>query len=240
VTADPVLWHDLECGGYTADLALWRELGLAAGGPVLDVGAGTGRVALELAGAGIEVWALDRDPELLAAGAARAAGLPVTPIQGDARDFTLDGAVPLVLAPMQLVQLLGGAAGRIAFLERAAAHLAPGGRVACALAADLEPFDPATALLPTPDMREDGDRVLSSQPLRVVAEDGGWVIERVRQVVGAGGEVTTSDDTIRLDAVTPEALEREGAAAGLRPAGRRTIPDTSEHVGSEVVILAHA
>ena len=41
-----VVWHDVECGGYDADLTLWQELAREAGGPVLDVGAGTGRVAL--------------------------------------------------------------------------------------------------------------------------------------------------------------------------------------------------
>jgi SAM-dependent methyltransferase len=240
VSTDAVLWHDLECGAYTADLPLWRELAGRAGGPVLDVGAGTGRVALDLARSGAAVTALDRDPELLAALAERAAGLAVTPARGDARDFTLPGRFALVLAPMQLVQLLGGPEGRVAFLRRAAAHLAPGGLVVAALAATLEPFDPATSLLPAPDMREDGDRVLSSQPIRVAAEDGGWVIERVRQVVSAHGEITAADDHIRLDAVDPADLEREGAAAGLVPAGRRTIPDTDEHVGSEVVILARA
>ena len=37
-----MVWHDVECGGYDADLTLWRELAREAGGPVLDVGAGTG------------------------------------------------------------------------------------------------------------------------------------------------------------------------------------------------------
>ena len=37
-----VVWHDLECGGYDADLPLWRELAADADGPVLDLGAGTG------------------------------------------------------------------------------------------------------------------------------------------------------------------------------------------------------
>ena len=52
-----VIWHDVECGAYEADLPLWREL---ASGRVLDVGAGTGRVALDLARAGHPVTALDR------------------------------------------------------------------------------------------------------------------------------------------------------------------------------------
>jgi ubiquinone/menaquinone biosynthesis C-methylase UbiE len=43
------LWHDLECGDYRDDLPSWRSLAATAGGPVLDVGAGTGRVTLDLA-----------------------------------------------------------------------------------------------------------------------------------------------------------------------------------------------
>ena len=57
----------MECGRYVADLALWQELAARERGPVLDVGAGTGRVALDLARAGHAVTALDREPELLAA-----------------------------------------------------------------------------------------------------------------------------------------------------------------------------
>ena len=64
---DHVIWHDLECGGYGAELPLWREPAAAEGGPVLDVGAGTGRVALDLARRGVEVHALDLDRALDAA-----------------------------------------------------------------------------------------------------------------------------------------------------------------------------
>ena len=73
-----VVWHDVECGAYAADLPLWRELARAAAGPVLEIGAGTGRVALRPARAGFAVTALDRDGELLAELAGRAAlrGIP--------------------------------------------------------------------------------------------------------------------------------------------------------------------
>ena len=55
-----VVWHDVECGQYSADLALWDELAAREPGPILDVGAGTGRVSLVLAALGHDVTALDR------------------------------------------------------------------------------------------------------------------------------------------------------------------------------------
>jgi len=63
-----VIWHDVECGAYAADLPLWRDLAISHAGPVLDVGAGTGRVSLHLAGQGHRVVALDRGLELTPAG----------------------------------------------------------------------------------------------------------------------------------------------------------------------------
>jgi hypothetical protein len=48
---------------------------------------------------------------------------------------------------------------------------------------------------------------------------------------------TTEHDVIVLTAVTADELTAEGVAAGLRPAGARSIEATPEHVGSEVVLL---
>ena len=47
-----VAWHEVENGSYDADLFLWRQLADTANGPVLDLGAGTGRVAADLAARG--------------------------------------------------------------------------------------------------------------------------------------------------------------------------------------------
>src|SRR3954454_12202777 len=83
------LWHDLECADYREDLPLWRSLVAETGGPVLDIGAGTGRVSLDLAARGTSVVALDSDAALLAALEHRAAGLPVETVVADARRFEL-------------------------------------------------------------------------------------------------------------------------------------------------------
>jgi SAM-dependent methyltransferase len=102
------IWHDVECGAYAADLPLWEELAERSGGPVLELGCGTGRVALHLARRGHEVVGLDRDAELLAVLAARGIGLPVSALEADARSFKLESPAALVLAPTHLLQLLAG------------------------------------------------------------------------------------------------------------------------------------
>src|ERR1700730_14217586 len=86
-----VIWHDLECGPYRADLALWLELAERQRGPVLEIGAGTGRVSLHLARNGYEVTALDREPALLDALRERDDRGAVRTVCADARRFSLDG-----------------------------------------------------------------------------------------------------------------------------------------------------
>jgi SAM-dependent methyltransferase len=235
-----VIWHDVECASYAADLELWRRLAAAAGGPVLDIGSGTGRVALDLAERGHDVWALDADAALVEAleRRARQRGLRVHGASGDARTFELGGArFALAIAPMQVVQLLGGPAGRSAMLERVRAHLAPGGVFAAALA---DPFEGEPAEMvgpPLPDVREQDGWVFQSQPIAVRAVAGGSEIDRVRQAVSPTGDLTESFNTIRLDDLTPEELESDGRAAGFAVRPREAVPPISDYVGSTIVVL---
>jgi SAM-dependent methyltransferase len=227
-----VMWHDVECGGYTADLPLWRHLAREAGGPVLDVGAGTGRVALDLARAGHEVTALDIDADLLAALETRADGLPVRTLVSDASDFDA-GSFALVAVPMQTIQLVADRHGFFASARRA---VAPDGLVALAITGQLEPFE-AEVELPPPDTGEaDGWRFFS-QPTAVRVTADGMRIERLRHTVGPSGERTSEPNVIVLAAVSAEGLAEEGEAAGLHPHATLHIAPTREHVGSEVVVL---
>jgi SAM-dependent methyltransferase len=248
-----VIWHDVECGSYTEDLPLWRSLAAEVGDPVLDVGAGTGRVALDLARAGYRVTALDRDPELVGAMAERVAGLSlgknseiavvssearVTPVVADARDFDLVERFPLVIVPMQTIQLLDGRDGRAAFLRCARRHLVAGGVLAVAIVEILDLYEVVDGgPAPLPDVGEHDGVVYSSLPTAVRADRSGFVLERRRETVSPAGELAVEDNLIRLDRLTARALEREAAAAGFRPAGRRSVPATEDYSGSEVVIL---
>lgn len=240
-----VVWHDVECGSYVEDLPLWRSLAAEYGDPVLDVGAGTGRVTLDLARAGYRVTALDRDPELLAALNDRLAeNRRIAPdmcqtVVADARDFELgERRFPLVIVPMQTIQLLGGAEGRAAFLRCAHRHLIPGGVLAVAIAEVLDLYEVVDGMpMPLPDVREVDGIVYSSQPTAVRADGGGFVLERRREIVSLEGDMTVEENVIRLDRLTVRGLEREGVAAGFERGGRAHVPATEDYSGSEVVVL---
>jgi SAM-dependent methyltransferase len=232
-----VIWHDLECGGYAEDLALWRSLVSDYGDPVLDVGAGTGRVTLELARGGYHITALDRDPELLAELARRAARFNVDTVLADAREFELGQRFALCIVPMQTIQLLGGPDGRAEFLARARRHLFEGGILAIAISETLELFEISDGASPLPDICELDGVLYASHPTAVRADDDGFVLERRRETVTADGTRSVAQDLIRLDRLSGEELEREAAASGLTAIEKRTVPPTADHVGSQVVIL---
>ncbi len=233
-----VVWHDLECGAYDVDLPLWRALAAEyRGGPIADIAAGTGRVALDLAGSGYDVIAIDSDPDLIAALRARSRGRPVTTLVADARDFALDEPVGLMIVPMQSVQLFGGAAGRAAFLACARAALRPGGVLALAIADTLSAASGDELQAPAADLCEVAGVRYSSRPIALHDDPDAVTIERLREVVDPGGERTVTQDLTALDKLTAEQLEDEGVAAGFGVLPRREVAWNEEYIGSSVVML---
>lgn len=232
------IWNDVECGSYSADLALWGELAEEAGGPVLELGCGTGRVALHLARRGHTVVGLDVDPELVAALSERAAGLPLETIAADAREFRLGGDVALALAPMQMLQLLPDAADRVACLRCVSSQLRPGGRFAAAILERMP--EPDGSPPPLPDIRDVDGWVYSSLAVEAAVGPEEILIRRLRQTVSPTGELSEEDNEVRIATFPAAQLEAEATEAGLVPVERHEIPPTDIHVGSLVVVLGKA
>jgi len=220
------IWHEVECGGYQADLAIWEELAEGRG-PVLDLGCGTGRVTRHLARRGHEVRGLDIDPALID-------DLDGAEL-GDARDFELGRRFGLILAPMQLIQLFADEGERIQCLRCVAGHLAADGLAAFAIVESMPA--PIDAPPPLPDTREVDGWVYSSLPVAAAVDAEAISVRRLRQTVAPGGELTEELDEVRLRRLDAAALEGEAEGVGLRPAGQRPISATAEHVGSTVVLL---
>ncbi len=221
-----VVWHEAECGGYAADLELWGELA-AEREPVLEIGCGTGRVTSYLARRGHDVLGLDSDPKLIEALADAELG--------DARQFDLGRRFGLVLAPMQLIQLLAGAEERRRCLHCVAAHLAPGGVAAFAIVEAMpEPIEHAS---PLPDTREVDGWVYSSLPVDARVDDEAIRVRRLRQTVSPEGEFSEEIHEVALSTLEAGTLEAEARDTGLVPAGRRSISPTDAHVGSTVVLF---
>lgn len=112
------------------DAAVERVAALAgAGGTVLELGVGTGRLALPLAAAGCRVLGLDSSPEMLDRLRAKDPGGTVAATVGDVADPAAwpDGPVDVVLAANNLLLNLPDADSQRRCVALAARHLRPGG-----------------------------------------------------------------------------------------------------------------
>ncbi len=234
-SSEAAIWHDVECGAYAADLPVWDDLAERFGDPVVELGAGTGRLAIHLARRGHRVIGLDNDPELIAAQRERAAGLPVTPLLADARGFELPEPAALVLAPMQLLQMLADRAERLACLAAIARQLRPGGRLAAALVEGMPEPEEGEPLLP--DVRDVDGWIYSSLPLEATVGPEHIVVHRLRQKVSPSGELTDIPDEVTICTLSADELEAEAAEVGLVPIERLYVDPTEDHVGSTVVVL---
>jgi SAM-dependent methyltransferase len=124
------------------DVAFVRELAAASGGPVLELGAGTGRVSIPLAEAGSRVVGLDRSVAMLRVAEAKRAALPpdvrrrLRFVQADMTDYALRRRFGLVFAAFRVFMSLDDVAAQRRALRLAREHLVPGGTLV------IDVFDP--------------------------------------------------------------------------------------------------
>jgi SAM-dependent methyltransferase len=235
-----LIWHEVECGGYVADLALWEELASQTDKPIMELGCGAGRVTMHLADkTGLLVIGFDHNRTLIEAIWEKGFQTTADAEQEDIRAFEpMATKFSLVVAPMQVIQLLSDSQERVSCLSCTAASMLPGARAAFAIVETMPDPAPAGASPPPlPDVREIEGWIYSSLPLEPIVLPGAILLRRLRQTVDPDGNMSEELNEIELATLSAETLEEEGRSAGLRPSGRREIPPTEAHVGSTVVLF---
>ena len=188
--------YDLEhpaCRG--AELAFWSRQAQEAGGDVLELAAGSGRVAIALARKGCRVTGLELSEGMLERARSRTAHLlpevaaRLTWVRGDMAAFDLpSGRFGLVFVAFNSFWLLTSRAAQRGCLDRVARHLAPGGRLVLDLfppnADDYGDEAGITQFLPS---RRRGEVLLRVKDYRYDAPER-LAVSDVRYYAGEGGE----------------------------------------------------
>jgi SAM-dependent methyltransferase len=124
--------YDLDAPhGPSPAIDWFRAIARRTGAPILELGCGTGRVAIPLAQDGHEVVGLDRSPAMLARAErhARREGASLRLVEGDMRSFSFSEAFALIAIPFNTFLMLAPDE-RWACLARVREHLSPTGLLA--------------------------------------------------------------------------------------------------------------
>jgi SAM-dependent methyltransferase len=133
----------------SGDAAFYRELAQACGGPVLELGCGTGRVLLPIAALGLPCVGLDASPAMLAALRRKNPPPNLELIEGRMEGFDLgERRFALITSPFRAFQHLLDVPSQLSALANVSRHLAPGGAFA------FDVFDPKLELLIAPGAGE--------------------------------------------------------------------------------------
>jgi SAM-dependent methyltransferase len=158
-----------------ADVDFFVSEARASGGPVLEIGCGTGRVLIPTARAGVDIVGLDDSEAMLHVCRARLASEPdavqerVRLRRGDMREFSVGGAFALVTLPFRPFQHLLTVEDQIACLNTIHRHLTDDGRII------LDLFNPSLSALVAPNLGEEfGDEPEFTTP------DGRRVVRKHR------------------------------------------------------------
>ena len=197
MSTDPYLafvgFYDVWTKDVEGDVEFYMRKALEVNGPVVELGAGTGRIAIPTARAGRDVIAVDLSPAMLDEARKRAAEAGVadriTFVEYDMRDYVAPQPVELVTIPYRSFLHMATSEDQLACLDSVRRSLQPGGRLI------LNVFVPDPAFVAA----QDGRRNLHGE---FTDEKG----RRCELWVTPEYEVTTQNITIRA---TVEAYEGE-------------------------------
>lgn len=219
------------CAALVAELA--DQDGSAGGGPVLELGVGTGRLALPIAALGLEVVGVDASPAMLERLAAKPGGAAVEGLLGDLADPPVGGRrFAVVLVAYNTLFNLTEPGAQAGCLRAVARLLLPGGSFL--VEAFVPDAGPATAAVEPKAIT--ADRVVLS--VSQTDPDAQVALGQYVDITAAG--IRLRPWHIRWS--TPEQLDAMAADAGLVLADRwsdwsRTPlgPDDPVHVSRYVL-----
>jgi SAM-dependent methyltransferase len=201
------------------DVRFWERLALATEGPALELGCGTGRIAVPLARAGATVVGIDRSAPMLARARRRlrrgrfAGGASL--VLGDIRHLPFRaGRFRLVMAPYGILQSLTREADLRATLASVARVLPKGGRFAIDLVPDLPRWSEYTSRK-TLEGRMGKTKVSLVESVR---QDRGrrLTIFDQRYVTSRGGERRIRRFSLTFRTLTVRQMARRLEQAGFR------------------------
>ena len=217
--------YDPWSASVTEDVDLYVEEALRAGGPVVELAVGTGRIAVPTAAAGVRVIGVDESPGMLevARERARAAGVEglLDLRVGDLRSPPVTERVRLVTCPFRSLLHLAGEEEKLRALRAAAALLEPGGRFV------FDVFAPSRE-----DIDETHGRWLEREPGIFERADWDEPARTLTLSVRAGSAAAS----FALHWLDEEAWRRLLGAAGLRVAALYGWFDRRPYAGGEDLV----
>jgi SAM-dependent methyltransferase len=214
--------YDPWSAGVVEDVSFYVEEALASGGPVVELGVGTGRIAIPTAAAGVDVIGVDTSAEMLAVcrEQARAAGVEsrVDLRLGDLRRPPVAERVPLVTCPFRAYLHLASDEERLEALGAARALLKPRGRLV------FDVFTPSQE-----DIDETHGRWLEREP--GIWERADWDLERQTLTLSVHGDL--GESTMTLSWLAPERWHALIGEAGFAVEGCYGWFDRRPYAGGE-------
>ncbi len=237
---ESIVFHDLQQGSRAQDLPYYRELARSADA-TLELGAGTGRVSLELAGL-TDLVANDLDDQLIEelVRRAEARGLSVTPVLGDATKLDLGRSFDLIIAPVGFAQIVGGERERQALLRGIARHLAVTGVAVVAIVDVDEVLRECATPAPRQRLRARGRTFVCRQLAATETEGGAQVIWKRgvhRRIAGRRSYRPVAPAAVTYQRMSPEHLVADARTCGLHMPHVHHDPGDATSLGSTYCVL---
>jgi SAM-dependent methyltransferase len=202
---DPIArLYDLWSTAVVEDISFYVDEALASGGPVVELGVGTGRIAIPTAAAGVQVIGVDSSAGMLevCAEQARRAGVAerLDLRLGDLRRPPVEERVPLVTCPFRAYLHLSSDSERLEALSAARNLLIPGGRLI------FDVFAPSNE-----DIEETHGRWLEREP--GISERADW--DRAEQTLTLSVRGARGESSMTLWWLEPQRWQALLAEAGF-------------------------